>query len=240
MRPNLSYQYGLLRGMTDFEQDPPPSDQCEKSDIVDPFEKPEDIWALARELYTSGQTGHAVCMALGIRPSTFWRRASQENWLRRDQPRAPALVEPLDMTACVDDLATARDKAWRRVCLAMDQGRSAEAMRWIRVHAALFAQTQTQRETIDRSADGPARDDPERPVHRAMEKLHDDLRDMEFGEGWEKVESTLADSHQDHLARTPDPAAPGLSRAERRRRLKYSTSHRPGMPSSGPAPAAPP
>lgn len=227
--------------MTVFDHDEP-SPRCPSTgpDPADPYDKPEDTWTLARELYAGGQTGQAVCMALGIRPSTFWRRASQENWLRRDQPKAAAPIEPLDMTACVDDLATARDKAWRRVCLAMDQGRSAEAMRWIRVHAALFAQTQTQRETIDRSAGGSSRDDPPRPVHRAMDKVQDDLRDMAFGTGWEKVESTLADSHPDHLARTPDPAAPGLSRAERRRRLKDRAAHRPVPPPTDPAPAAPP
>lgn len=179
-------------------------------------------------------------MALGIRPSTFWRRAAQENWLRRDQPKAAAPIEPLDMTACVDDLATARDKAWRRVCLAMDQGRSAEAMRWIRVHSALFAQTQTAQEAIDRSAGRPSDDEPERPFYHAMRKVQADLQRMALGDKLEKVESTLTDSHGDRSESGLDPDAPGLSRAERRRRLKYRAAHWPRTPPTDPAPAAPP
>ncbi len=231
-----------MRGMTDFAPNLEPApDGC---DVADPFDKPDDTWTLARELYAGGQTGQAVCMALGIRPSTFWRRAAQENWLRRDQPKAAAPIEPLDMTACVDDLATARDKAWRRVCLAMDQGRSAEAMRWIRVHSALFAQTQTAQETIDRSARGQTQHEPEPPVHAAMRKAQADVARMATALGasdrLEKVESTLADSHSDRPARGLDPDAPGISRAERRRRLKYRGAHRPGTPPTNAAPAAPP
>lgn len=224
--------------MTDFAPNLEPApDGC---DVADPFDKPEDTWTLARELYAGGQTGQAVCMALGIRPSTFWRRAGQENWLRRDQPKAAVPIEPLDMTACVDDLATARDKAWRRVCLAMDQGRSAEAMRWIRVHSALFAQTQTAQETIDRSAGRSSHDEPERPIHHAVRKAQDDLQRMVLGDRLEKVEPTLADSHSDRPARGLDPDAPGISRAERRRRLKYRGAHRPGTLPTNAAPAAPP
>lgn len=230
--------------MTDFVTDPAPSsDRFDPPDLTDPFDKPNDTWPLAQELYTSGQTGQTVCRALGIPPSTFWRRAAEEGWLRRDQPRGPAPAEPLDMSASVDDLATARDKAWRRVCVAMDQGRSAEAMRWIRVHAALYTQTQTARDTIDRSARGQTQPEPERPIHAAIRKAQADIERMALSlcssDRLERVESTPTHSHVALSSQGLDPDAPGISRAERRRRLKYRDAHRPRTPPTNAAPAAP-
>lgn len=234
--------------MTHFTHDePPPPVSLDPSDGHDPFNPAEDIWTVARDLYTSGQTGQAVCLALGIRPSTFWRRAAHENWLRRDQPRGSAPIEPLDMSASVDDLPNAQDKAWRRVCVAMDQGRSAEAMRWIRVHAALSAQTRIQREIIDRSANRQTQDEQDEqdePTHVALRdartKLERVVLAIGAGNRLDKVESTLTDSHAARPADGLDPDAPGLSRGERRRRLKYRAAHRPRTSSSADAPNASP
>ncbi|MGV9010429.1 hypothetical protein [Brevundimonas sp.] len=231
--------------MTDFAPDTPlPPDDRDPTVCDDLPTLLEDTWALAQELYSAGQTGQTVCRALGIPPSTFWRRAAHENWLRRDQPRGSAPAEPLDMAAAVDDLANARNKAWRRVCLAMDQGRSAEAMRWIRVHAALYAQTQTAEDTIDRSARGPTQHQPEPRVHAAMRKAQADVARMAMALGasdrLEKVESTPTDSHSARSGKGLDPDASGISRSERRRRLKYRAAHWPTPPPTGPAHAAPP
>ena len=231
--------------MTDLAPDIPPLPaDPNPTAAADPSTPPDDTWTLAQELYTSGQTGQTVCRALGIPPSTFWRRAAEEGWLRRDQPRGPAPAELLDLTAAIDDLATARDKAWRRVCVAMDQGRSAEAMRWIRVHAALYAQTQTARDTIDRSARGQTQPEPERPIHAAMRKAQADIERMALSlcssDRLEKVESTPTHSHPVPSSQGLDPDAQGISRAERRRRLKYRAAHRSGTPTTNTAPAAPP
>jgi len=107
-------------------------------DPIDPPEAPPDIWQAARDIYLAGQPGRVVCAALGLKESTFWRRAALGGWLRRDGD-APA-PPPLDLTAPPDTTEGALDKAWRRVCAAVDAGLSAEALRWMRVHAALKAQ----------------------------------------------------------------------------------------------------
>lgn len=181
----------------------------------DPFDPPEDKWILARDLYLSGQTGEAVCAALGIRPSTFWRRASEGNWLRRDRPRALPEPEPLDMTAPVDDPAAAIDKVWRRVCAALDAGRSADALRWVRLHALLRGQAdaerrQESRETL-RDMDAMLRTTKGIKA-RAEAELY-----RRKALALEKEGITLKDSHPD-----PDSVSetPGLNRAERRRLVR--------------------
>lgn len=95
-----------------------------------------DVWAIARDAYLAGATGVTVCRDLGLKPSTFWRRAAEEEWLRRD--RAPASPQALDMQASVDTFAEAAEKAWRRAVQALDHGRSAEAHRWMRMHQTLM------------------------------------------------------------------------------------------------------
>ena len=188
----------------------------------DPLDPAEDQWSLARDLYAAGQTGQAVCAALGIRPSTFWRRAADQGWLRRDQPNAFYTPGPLDLSAAVDDHDAAIDKAWRRVCAALDDGRSGEAARWIRVHSALLSQGEARRESHRRDD----RHEIDKVIWSAKSitaRANLEIQRLKHGApGLEKVESTLTDSHGTDAASTPlDPDAPGLTRAERRRRLKY-------------------
>ena len=95
----------------------------------------DDLWTLARDAYLSGATGSFVCREFDLAPSTFWRRAAAEGWLRRDAT-SPA-YEPVDPEAPVEPTAVTRDKAWRRMVRAMDHGRAAEAQRWLRVHESL-------------------------------------------------------------------------------------------------------
>jgi transposase-like protein len=95
----------------------------------------DDLWTLAREAYLSGATGSFVCREFDLAPSTFWRRAAAEGWLRRDTPASAR--EPVDPDAPVEPTTVTRDKAWRRMVRAMDQGRAAEAHRWLSVHEAL-------------------------------------------------------------------------------------------------------
>lgn len=184
-------------------------------------------WNLARELYLAGQTGDKVCIALGLKPSTFWRRAARENWLRRDAPRSVA-PQPIDLAAEVDDLAQAIDKAWRRVCAALDAGHAADAMRWTRVHAVLKADSHDRGRAEDRDAGRAivAQADAIARVARQVEagsrahvqRIEADLKRARL----EKVESNSPDSHGPTPTSTAlDPDAPGLGRAERRRRQKY-------------------
>lgn len=198
--------------MTDLATDTPPAD---------------DVWTPIREAYLAGETAVALCRAFDLPPSTFWSRASREGWLRRDQPLRGRVARPLDLAAPVGDLATALDKAWRRMMAALDAGDAADAARWTRVHAQLKAtaiaddlagEQATRRasrsntldqlrltESLARAAEAElalfraqAAPVPPRPATPAR---------------LEKVESVSPDSNP--LARA-DPDRP-LSRAERRR-----------------------
>lgn len=197
----------------------------------DPLDPAEDQWSLARDLYAAGQTGQAVCAALGIRSSTFWRRAAKEGWLRRDQPNAFYTPGPLDLSAPVDDHDAAIDKAWRRVCAALDDGRSGEAARWIRVHSALLSQIDARRER-DRRDDRHEIDKVIWTAKGITARANLEIARLKPGaraldDALEKVESTLTDSHSPDTPSTPlDPNVPGLTRAERRRRQKYLTKSR--------------
>lgn len=99
----------------------------------------EDPWTLARDLFLSGRAGEAICRDLSLPPSTFWKRAARDGWLRRDRPAAFMRSQPVDPEAPVHDLAGALDTAWRRFCAALDCGWSTEAARWGRIHAQLKA-----------------------------------------------------------------------------------------------------
>jgi len=97
----------------------------------------DDLWDVARQLYDAGLPAREICEDLGLATATFWRRARQEQWLRRNRRIAPP--EPLDMEAPVQDPSDAADKAWRRMTQALDAGRVVEAARWSRLHADLTA-----------------------------------------------------------------------------------------------------
>lgn len=109
----------------------------------------DDLWTVAREAFQAGATAQRVCLELGISPTTFWKRASREGWLRRDQPPPPP---PIDPGRAVDDLATALDKVWRRICMALDAGDALAAVRWTRIHSQLKADALADRraEAADR------------------------------------------------------------------------------------------
>lgn len=94
-----------------------------------------DIWDVARQLFETGYPARIICEDLGVSTATFWRRARQEGWLRRDKIKeAPP---PLDMDAPVQDAAEAADLAWRRMTQALEAGHVLEATRWRRLHAGL-------------------------------------------------------------------------------------------------------
>ena len=99
----------------------------------------DDPWILAQDLFLSGRPGEAICRDLSLAPSTFWKRAARDGWLRRDRPAGPSQPREIDPTAPVHDQAGALDTAWRRFCAALDDGWSTEAARWGRIHAQLKA-----------------------------------------------------------------------------------------------------
>ena len=98
---------------------------------------PDEAWALARDFYLNGATGSHVCRRFGFSASTFWARAAREGWLRKDNPEPVVDAEPFDPDAPVATATASRDKAWQRFSQAVEQGRAAEARRWLAVHHTL-------------------------------------------------------------------------------------------------------
>jgi hypothetical protein len=186
---------------------------------------PDDVWTVAREAYLAGSTAAMVCRELALSPSTFWQRAAREGWLRRDHPRrAEALLPPapVNLDDPVDDLWTALDKVWHRICAALDAGDAAGAARWTRVHAQLkataAAETRARATERRRAAHEQSRDAlrESEAILRAAEAHLAAHQARQAAPKVERVESVLRDS-------TPPPAsqpAPSLNRAQRRRLQK--------------------
>lgn len=95
------------------------------------------LWDAVRDAYLAGATVASLRDDFGIPSSTFYKRAGREGWLHR--PRAVPEAEPLDLDAPVADPAAMLELAWRRLTHALDQGRSADAVRWLRIHDGLKA-----------------------------------------------------------------------------------------------------
>ncbi|MFA4949931.1 hypothetical protein [Brevundimonas sp.] len=114
------------------------------------------------------------------------------------------------------------DKAWRRVSQALDTGRSIEAVRWLRIHAMLLETERTEGRARD-----PDSADRRRPPSR---NARDGEAQAVAALGRIQAENPFLtrEVHTVHSKKSttapsalPDPDEPGLSRAERRRRLKY-------------------
>ncbi|MGV9009887.1 hypothetical protein [Brevundimonas sp.] len=81
----------------------------------------------------------------------------------------------MDAALPFDTPAAAAEKAWRRMCMAIDAARSVEALRWMRVYPALQALVKTE---------PPAPEPFQPPVLKGARPST-----------LEKVESVLSDSH---------------------------------------------
>ncbi|WP_029415921.1 hypothetical protein [Brevundimonas bacteroides] len=99
--------------------------------------QPDPLWDAVRDAYLAGATVASLREDFGIPSSTFYKRAGREGWLHR--PRAVPEAEALDLDAPVADPSVMLELAWRRLTHALDQGRSADALRWLRIHDGLKA-----------------------------------------------------------------------------------------------------
>lgn len=149
----------------------------------------EALWDAVRDAYLAGATVASLREDFGIPSSTFYKRAGREGWLHR--PRATPAIEPLDLEAPIVDPAVLLDLAWRRLSHALDQDRSADALRWLRVHDSLKAKA------------SPA-------IVAANPANHDAPAARPSAQTMEKVETVFHDS-------TASSVRPPLNRAERRR-----------------------
>jgi hypothetical protein len=110
-----------------------------------------DLWDQARSLYQQGHTAETVCARLGLGQTAFWRRARKGCWRRVDVPAGPA-PDPYDPQAPVPDRAALMADAWKRAAHAQAQGRVAEALRWMRHHAAMADAARAEDREIDRQS----------------------------------------------------------------------------------------
>lgn len=205
------------------------------SDDLDSIIPPPDdsaLWAAAREMFVDQDlTGKEVCEALGLAEATFWKRARDESWLRRD--REPPAVAAFDPEAPPPDPAQTVETAWRRAVFAMNAGRSAEATRWMRLHAQFQAAAEHAARQAARQVERRLRQEnleSDREFNREMSDLqtkvraaYETFKPARTPAGVEKRESISSDSRP---TAPLDPNAPGLDRAERRRRLKLMAKTR--------------
>ncbi len=150
----------------------------------------EALWDAVRDAYLAGATVASLREDFGIPSSTFYKRAGREGWLSR--PRVAPEAQPLDLDAPVADPSVMRDLAWRRLTRALDQGRSVDALRWLRIHEGLKAIV----------AASPATGSPATFARPSASMV-------------ERVETVFPDS-------MPSTARPMLNRAERRRLARLS------------------
>ncbi|KQS55100.1 hypothetical protein ASG17_03095 [Brevundimonas sp. Leaf363] len=125
----------------------------------DPYRiRSDDTWARARADYLAGVTAEEVCGRYDLGLRALRARAQREQWRRVDASDPEPLDDDLAMGSKAPALADMADICMRRVARAIDRNRSAEAMRWLRVHVALSAQARA------RPGDTPA---------PAMDEMHD-------------------------------------------------------------------
>jgi hypothetical protein len=181
--------------------------------------RPDSAWDAARDDYLAGATAEEACRRHDLGLSAFWTRARRQGWRRADQPAPDPADEPLDFDAPADSRAQALDKAWRRVSRALDAGRSAEAMRWMRVHAMILQAERAEVREDERQ--GAQQMAAATRIARGLEaQTAATLRRMQAEFPHLHAEANRVQSKNPPAPLDPD--APGLNRAERRRRRKLA------------------
>jgi hypothetical protein len=184
--------------------------------------RPDIVWDRARDDYLAGATAEEVCRRHDLGLSAFKVRARQGGWRRTDQPAPDPVEDDIDLDSPAEPRSRMLDKAWRRVSHALDTGRSTEAMRWMRVHAMLLAAERSEaRERDWNSAEEM------RAITRTARGIEAQatsmIRQIQAENPLRKrpVHTVHSKKPAPAASTPPDPDEPGLSRAERRRRLKY-------------------
>lgn len=200
----------------------------------------EAAWASARDAYLAGEAGASAAARHGISDSAFWRRAAEEGWRRRDQPDDPPAPFDPDRPALDDEAQLALID--RRASWALQRGDAGEALRWLRMrdrielrgHRLREAQARAEAAAVRRSQREATADIQSvaalaRGVEQVAKAELAGVRAQMRRHGLERAMSRRESGESKIQTPVPptdppaplDPDAPGLSRAERRRRLKY-------------------
>ena len=187
--------------------------------------RPDSVWNDAREDYLVGFTAEEVCRRHDLGLSAFRARAQREGWRRADQPAPDPVDDALDLDAPAASREQAIDKAWRRVDAALDAGRSADAMRWMRIHEMLLAGERVQMRESDRRSMADLRQATEAARGRSaatvavIQRVQTELDIMDA----DQAARTIPVQADEVDSKKPlDPDEPGINRAERRRRRKLA------------------
>ena len=200
---------------------------CETAPSTPRRIRPDQTWDAAREDYLAGASAEEVCRRHDLGLSAFKVHARQGGWRRIDQPAPDPIEDDLDLDTPPEPRERMLDKAWRRVSLALDTGRSTEAMRWMRVHAMLLAAERAEVRDHDRNtaAEMLALTRTVRGIEAQATSM---MRQVQAETSGLMRPTHKRQVHTVHSKKSPpasptppDPDEPGLSRAERRRRLKY-------------------
>lgn len=126
--------------------------------MSDPYRiRSADIWARARDDYLAGVTAEEVCDRYDLGLSALRARARRDHWRRTDAPVPEPSLDDLPGIEAALGPSELADLCMGRVVRAIDRNRAAEALRWMRVHAALVAHARSQR--------SPATDQAPAEVH---------------------------------------------------------------------------
>lgn len=183
--------------------------------------RPDAAWDRARDDYLAGATAEEVCRRHDLGLSAFKVRARRGEWRRADQPAPQPLDDTLNLDGPPEPRERMLDKAWRRVSHALDTGRSTEAMRWMRVHAMLLAADRAEARDRDRNTADAMRAVTRTARDGEIQALAT-LRQLQAENPLQTRQVHTMHSKKPATASPtpPDPDEPGLSRAERRRRLR--------------------
>lgn len=195
--------------------------------------RPPETWRAVRAEYLSGVPAEEVATRFGVGESALRARARRQGWRRADQP-APMLADEAEAPppASTDELL---DMAWRRVTQAVAAGRSAEALRWTRVHDTLARADAALEEREAREAERAEERERTAEIVRKRRGFHIEMDDITANARaiQAQAEAVLAtqlatEKVQDVQSKNISPDvnaddAHPLSRAERRRRQKLAS-----------------
>ncbi len=188
--------------------------------------RPDETWDRARTDYLAGATAEEVCRRHDLGVPAFRKRARQGEWRRADQPAPDPLDDTLDLDVPPEPRERMLDKAWRRMSRALDDGHSTEAVRWTRVHTMLLQAERAEARDRDRNSAEEMRAIT-RTARGIEAQASSMIRQMQAENPARERPVLKRQVHTVHSKKPasawvapPDPDEPGLSRAERRRRLR--------------------